>query len=114
VAGEPEDPAISYKALERGVEVRTADGIAIGTVDQVLDNVRENIFDGIVVRTAEGRRFADAPEVQRITARAVTLSIDAAQAAQLPPYQPGAPEYRANPRAGRLSRLLGGSWRRRR
>jgi hypothetical protein len=114
VAGDPGDQPISYKALERGVEVRSADGAAIGTVDQVLDNVRENIFDGIVVRTAEGTRFVDAPEVQRITATAVTLSIDAQQAAHLPPYQPAPPEYRANPRAGRLSRLLGGGWRRRR
>ncbi len=113
MTGNAEDPPISYRALERGVEVRTADGTAIGAVDQVLDNVRENIFDGIVVRTAEGRRFVDAPEVERITAEAVTLSIDTEQAAELPPYQPGAPEFQANPRAGRLSRLLRGGWRRR-
>ena len=41
----------------------TAEGIELGTVDQVLDNVRENIFDGIVVRTPTGTRFVDAPEV---------------------------------------------------
>jgi sporulation protein YlmC with PRC-barrel domain len=113
MADDAADQAISYKALQRGVEVLTADGAAIGTVDQVLENVRENIFDGIVVRSAEGKRFVDAPEVQRITTAAVTLSIAAEQAAQLPPYRPGAPEYRANPRAGRLARLLGGGWRRR-
>jgi hypothetical protein len=113
VAGEAADQAISYKALGRGVEVRSSDGVAIGTVDQVLDNVRENIFDGIVMSTAEGRRFVDAPEVARITAAVVTLSIDSAQASKLPAYQPGAPEYRANPSAGRLARLLGGGWRRR-
>jgi sporulation protein YlmC with PRC-barrel domain len=106
-------PAISYKLLARGTRVVTADGTEVGTVDQVLDNVRENIFDGIVMSTPQGRRFVDAPEVERITAAAVTLSIDSEQAANLPAYQPGAPEYRANPSAGRLARLLGGGWRRR-
>lgn len=107
------DAAISYTALERGVDVVSADGMRVGTVDEVLDNEREHIFDGIVIATSDGRRFADAPEVDRITQRAVTLSLDAAQAAALPEYRPGAPEYKADPRAGRLARFLGGSWRRR-
>ena len=40
----------------------------------------------------------------RIAERAVTLSIDAAEAAELPAYEPGAPEYRANARSGRIGR----------
>ena len=107
------DAAISYKALERGVDVLSADGTRIGAVDPVLDNEREHIFDGIVVATPEGKRFVDAPEVDRITVRAVILSIDAHHAAALPEYRPGPPEYRADPSAGRLARFLGGGWRRR-
>jgi hypothetical protein len=38
-----------------------------------------------VIKTAEGRRFVDAPEVARITNRRVVLTIDAAEAAKLPP-----------------------------
>ena len=38
-------PAISYKLLARGTRVVTADGTELGTVDEVLDNARENIFD---------------------------------------------------------------------
>jgi hypothetical protein len=107
-------PAISYKLLERGTAVHASDGEQVGKVDQVLDNVREDIFDGIVVRTDNGDRFVDAPEVARITEHRVTLSIDAAGAAQLPRYEPGAPQYEANTRAGRLARLLGRSgWNRR-
>ena len=49
----------------------------------------------------------------RITERRVTLSIDAGEADGLPAYEPGAPEYQANPKAGRLGRLFGGSWKRR-
>ena len=48
------------------------------------DNAREHIFDGIVVKTEKGDRFVDAPEVARITLRQVTLTIDAAEAAELP------------------------------
>jgi hypothetical protein len=81
-----DDHQIGYQALPRGVPIVTTDGVTIGTVAKVLDNAREHIFDGIVVDTGNGRRFVDAPEVARITARQVTLTIDAAQAAELPPY----------------------------
>ena len=105
--------AVSYKLLERGVPVVTADGVKVGTVDRTLENEREHIFDGIVVRSARGDLFVDAPEVARVAERRVTLSIGAEEADQLPLYEPGAPEYQANPRAGRLGRFLGGSWKRR-
>jgi hypothetical protein len=108
-----EAPAISYKLLARGTPIHSADGVLLGTADRVLENEREHIFDGIVMRTEEGDRFVDAPEVARITERRVTLSIDAAEAAGLPRYERGAPEYRANPRAGRLGRFFGGGWKRR-
>jgi hypothetical protein len=106
-------PAISYKLLERGTPILSSDGIELGTTDRVLENEKENIFDGIVMRTAAGERFVDAPEVGRITETAVTLTIDAGEAEALPRYERGAPEYQANPKAGRLGRLFGGSWKRR-
>jgi sporulation protein YlmC with PRC-barrel domain len=99
----PDDdgPAISYKLLARGTPVFTSDGTQIGTVEQVLDNVRENIFDGIVVRWPGGTKFVDAPEVARITERTVTLTIDAKEATQLPAHDPkgGGGEYKANPKS---------------
>jgi hypothetical protein len=75
---------IGYAALPRGVPVHVADGPQVGSVHKVLDNAREHIFDGIVISTPSGRRFVDAPEVARIAERRVTLSITAAQAAELP------------------------------
>ena len=79
--------AISYKALPRGVPVLASDGTEVGKVRRVLDNARENIFDGIVVETRDGMRFVDAPEVARIAERAVTLTITAEEAASLPAPQ---------------------------
>src|SRR2546421_4723446 len=108
-----DDAAISYKLLAGGTPIHSSDGVLLGTVDRVLDNEREQIFDGIVMRAAGGERFVDAPEVARITERRVTLSIDADDARELPAYVPGAPEYRANPKAGRLGRFLGGGWKKR-
>ena len=107
-------PAISYKLLAAGTPVYASDGTLVGTAERVLDNPREQIFDGIVVTAASGHLFVDAPEVARIAERRVTLTIDAVAAGDLPPYEPGPPEFQANPRAGRLGRMLGGSWKRRR
>jgi hypothetical protein len=76
--------AISYKVLRRGTPVRSADGVEVGTVRRAQETGREHIFDGIVIDTPRGRRFVDAPEVARIAERAVTLTIDAAEAEALP------------------------------
>ena len=79
-----DDTQIGYQALPRGVPVITSDGIRIGEVAQVLDNAREHIFDGIVVKTDSRSVFVDAPEVARISLRQVTLTINASEAAALP------------------------------
>jgi hypothetical protein len=86
---EDDGQQIGYKALPRGVPVHTADGVELGTVYRVQDNAREHIFDGIVVSTSRGRVFVDAPEVARITEKRVTLTIDAAQAQNLPEQSGG-------------------------
>ena len=85
MTADDDDHQIGYQALPRGVPVHTTDGVRIGKVHRVLDNAREHIFDGIVVDTEQGKRFVDAPEVARITRSRVTLTIDAAEAAELPP-----------------------------
>ena len=99
---EDDDHQISYQALPRGVSVHASDGARLGTVHRVLDNAREHIFDGIVIETEQGKRFVDAPEVARITLRRVTLTIDAAEAAELPP------RTRAQRTGGRWRRWLPG------
>ena len=104
-----DDHQIGYQALPRGVPVVTSDGVTIGTVARVLDNAREHIFDGIVVKTDNGRRFVDAPEVARISLRQVLLTIDAAEASALPEHRGtlGAMETNLKRSAKRWQRRLG-------
>jgi len=105
--------AISYKVLEQGTPVHSCDGDEVGSVREVLENVAEHIFDGLVIDTPAGERFVDAPEVARIAERRVTLTLDAEAAAQLPERDDkGAPTFRANARGGRMSRFFGGGWKR--
>ena len=79
----------------------------------MLDNYREDIFDGLVIVTSSGeRRFVDAPEVERTAERAVTLNITAAECEQLgPPPSSGRPSEPVAPSsacsaAGAEPRLL--------
>ena len=105
--------AIHYAAVERGTPVYGSDEVEVGKVDEIADNYREGILDGIVIETP-GRqlRFVDAPEVARTAERGVTLTITSAEVAALPPPERAAPTFRPNPRAGRLGRLFGGGWKR--
>ena len=106
-------PAISYKALRRGTPVRASDGAEVGKVRRVLDNARENIFDGIVVETGHGMRFVDAPEVAGIAERAVTLTILADEVAALPEPQSLMKERRNQATIVRRTRRAGRDWKRR-
>ena len=104
---------ISFRVLARGTPVWSSDAREVGTVAEVLATDREDIFDGIVILTPTGRRFVDAPEVARIAERRVTLTISQSEAEQLPEPAGGAPQFKADPAAGRWSRFFGGGWRRR-
>jgi sporulation protein YlmC with PRC-barrel domain len=105
--------AIHYTAVERGTPVYGSDGAKVGEVDQVVDNYREHILDGIVLETTAGDlRFVDAPEVGRTAERGVTLLIGPDAIAGLPPPESGPGTFRPNVGGGRLSRLFRRSWKR--
>ncbi len=107
--------AVHYTAVTRGTPIYSSDEVELGRVDEVLDNYREHIFDGIVMEVPGGDlRFVDAPEVGRTAERAVTLTITAEEAAELPPPEKGAPEFRPNLRAGKIGRFFGGGWKKKR
>jgi hypothetical protein len=104
---------IHYAAVERGTPVYGSDEVEVGKVEQIVDNYKERILDGIVIRAPRGElRFVDAPEVARTAERAVTLTITSAEAALLPPPDRGVATFRPNLGAGRIARLFGKGWRR--
>ena len=103
---------VHYTAVERGTPVYGSSGERVGTVRQVVDNYNEHILDGFVIDDPGGTaRFVDAPEVVRTFERAVTLSIDAAEVAELPPPEDGPGVFNANLSGGKMSKLFGRAWR---
>lgn len=110
---EDDGHAIGYKVLKRGTPVRSSDGVQVGTVRRVQDNVREHIFDGIVIDTPDGRRFVDAPEVARIFERAVVLTITADEARELPEQGSAMAERMRSAGTVRRAKRLGRSMRER-
>ncbi|MFI5028239.1 MAG: hypothetical protein ACHQCF_04555 [Solirubrobacterales bacterium] len=98
--------AIHYMAVAPGTPVYGREGVEVGMVREMLDNRRENIFDGVIFKGRDGKlRFADAPEVARTAERGVTLVLSAEEADQLDPPQGGAGI--ASAATGPLARLLG-------
>ncbi|HEV3053979.1 MAG TPA: hypothetical protein VGX45_04940 [Solirubrobacteraceae bacterium] len=87
------DP-IAYLALDRAIPVYSADGDEVGVVDHVLEDDREDVFEGIVIAHRDdhhhllGHRdphvFADADQIDAIYRRGVVLKLSTADAAALP------------------------------
>lgn len=88
---------IAYTVLAEGTPVHTADGHEIGTVSAVRADEPKDIFDGIVVKTQDGDRFVDAPEVGDIYERLVLTTLTREQAANLPRPEPGPAVIRVEP-----------------
>jgi hypothetical protein len=74
---------ISYQALRKGVPVRASGGEEIGMVEHVLQVPELDVFDGIVLKTVDGLRFADADQVADITDRYVVLNLRAGEVERL-------------------------------
>jgi hypothetical protein len=81
---EAHDHPIAYTALQPGTPVQTNDGHPFATVHAVLVDEKVSVFDGIVVQTAEGTRFVDAPQIDSIHTTYVRTTLSAEQAASLP------------------------------
>jgi uncharacterized protein YrrD len=81
--GEPS----SYLTLEPGTPVYSSDGDKVGTVDRVVADTVNDIFEGLVVDTSSlrgKRRSVDADQVEQICDHGVQLKIDRQAADALP------------------------------
>lgn len=85
---------IAYGVLEKDVPVLASGGEEIGTVDHVVAAPEQDIFHGVVIRTAAGQRFVAADQIESLHEHGVDLRIDAGEAAALPSPHGGAPVYR--------------------
>jgi hypothetical protein len=82
-AADPGAP-ISYLALAEGTPALSADGERIGEVKRVLALPEDDIFDGLILDTADGDRFVDAEHVSDLYERAAVLDLRADDAGHLP------------------------------
>lgn len=81
---EAEPVPIAYAALQPGTPVQTSDGRQFGTVAGVLVDAPVDVFDGINVHTADGTRFVDADQIERIFTTYVCTTLSRDDAANLP------------------------------
>lgn len=88
---------IAYMVLAEGTPVRTSDGEDAGRVKHVLADTAADVFDGLVIDTADGDRFVDADQVGDIFERLVVLAVDAEQARALPEHSPSPGVMRVSP-----------------
>jgi hypothetical protein len=80
------DP-VSYLAVKPGVDVYSADGERVGTLQHILADEENDIFDGVVIDTEVGPgglRFADAPDVAAFREQGIVLNLAATQVGNLP------------------------------
>jgi hypothetical protein len=74
----------SYLVLADGTPVFSSDGHEVGKVEHVLADADADVFDGVIVDTRGGHRFADAALVEAIYERGVVLAMTSEDAEQLP------------------------------
>jgi hypothetical protein len=87
----------SWEVLEPGTPVLASDGPRVGEVKEVLAAPEEDIFEGIILKTEQGDRFADAELIDSIHERGVDLKLDSAAAANLPEPKPAPAVMQARP-----------------
>jgi hypothetical protein len=85
--GEP----TSYLAVKDGSDVVSSDGKTVGTVQHVLADEEEDVFDGIVIDTQlgpGGLHFVDAPQVKECREKAILISVPSGEVPDLPKPAP--------------------------
>ncbi len=69
----------SFLVLADGTPAYDRSGAEVGSVAHVLADDRDEIFQGLVLKTGEGHRFAAASRVDGIFERGVIIAVPAAE-----------------------------------
>ncbi|SFF61798.1 PRC-barrel domain-containing protein [Actinoplanes philippinensis] len=99
----PEDlgAPVSYLVLKNGTAVYDRSGDEVGTVDHVLADEPANLFHGLLIKTADGHRFAAGDQVDGLFEHGVIV---AEPADRLATPSADAPAEQAGNRATGLKR----------
>jgi len=73
--GEP----VSYLVTKDGTPVFDSSGDRAGEVAHVLADENDDVFHGLVVKTADGHRFAAAAQIDGLFEHGVIINVPAAQ-----------------------------------
>lgn len=93
-------PPIAYLALQKGTPVYSSDGARLGRVTNIIADLQEDVFDGIVIEEHPGRsghRFVDADQIHEMHTDGVVLKLNRERAAELPEPSPNPPVVIADP-----------------
>ena len=73
----PEDlgSPVAYLVLKNGTPVFDLSGDRIGEVEHVLDDEQTDVFHGLLVKTAQGHRFAGSAQVDGLFEHGVILNV---------------------------------------
>ena len=75
----PEDlgAPVAYLVLRDGTAVYDRSGERVGQVEHVLADEPADVFHGLIVKTADGHRFAPAAKVDSLFERGVIVAVPA-------------------------------------
>lgn len=75
--------------LDKGTTVLSSDGEEVGSIGEVVADRQKDIFSGVTISSGllSTNRFAPAAIIEDMSPTSVTLSITAAQAAELEDYE---------------------------
>ena len=99
----PEDlgAPVSYLVLAAGTAVYDRSGDPVGKVDHVLADEGHDVFHGLLVKTADGHRFAAGDQVDGLFEHGVIVSVPAGE---LPEPAAGSPADVSEDRATGLKK----------
>jgi hypothetical protein len=104
-----ERPQVSWKAIEEGAHVFSAEGDAVGKVTRAVGDAEADVFTGLAVKltTFGSERFVPSERVRAIWPDRVDLDVTAADVEKLPEHE-DAPVVRVGPRPTSFFRRLFG------
>jgi hypothetical protein len=90
---------VSWFLVEHGWKVAASDGKAVGTVEKVIGDTGEDIFNGISVSPGLLKRpkYVPAERVAEITEGTVRLDVDAGEFERLPQHEEPPPQEQILP-----------------